>query len=305
MTAAALAPDTGHVFGLLGSPNAGKTTLFNALTGLRARVGNYPGVTVERREAPIELASSRATLIDLPGTYGLQPISADEAVVENVLEGRIPGVPGLDALIVVADACSLPRTLPFIGEAIRIGRPTCVVLTMLDELAARGGRLDVERLEASLGVPVLGVVGHKGRGVDRLKALLEDPSTWSRPAILPPQDRGERAGWADSIVSHVVEAPPARHALTERIDRIVLDPLWGTLLFSLVMVTFFQLIFSAAGPAMDAIDAGMSALAEGARMVLPAGWIADLVADGLIAGVGSVVIFLPQIVILFLSLIHI
>ena len=299
MTSAALAPDTGHVFGLLGSPNAGKTTLFNALTGLRARVGNYPGVTVERREAPIELASSRATLIDLPGTYGLQPISADEAVVENVLEGRIPGVPGLDALIVVADACSLPRTLPFIGEAIRIGRPTCVVLTMLDELAARGGRLDVERLEASLGVPVLGVVGHKGRGVDRLKALLEDPSTWSRPAILPPQDRGERAGWADSIVSHVVEAPPARHALTERIDRIVLDPLWGTLLFSLVMVTFFQLIFSAAGPAMDAIDAGMSALAEGARMVLPAGWIADLVADGLIAGVGSVVIFLPQIVILF------
>jgi ferrous iron transport protein B len=299
MTAAALAPDTGHVFGLLGSPNAGKTTLFNALTGLRARVGNYPGVTVERREAPIELAGSRATLIDLPGTYGLQPISADEAVVESVLEGRIPGVPGLDALIVVADACSLPRTLPFIGEAIRIGRPTCVVLTMLDELAARGGRLDVERLEASLGVPVLGVVGHRGRGVDRLKALLEDPATWSRPAILPPEDRRERAGWADSIVSHVIEAPPGRHALTERIDRVVLDPLWGTLLFSLVMVTFFQLIFSAAGPAMDAIDAGMSALAESARLVLPSGWIADLVADGLIAGVGSVVIFLPQIVILF------
>jgi ferrous iron transport protein B len=170
------------IFGLLGSPNAGKTTLFNALTGLRALVGNYPGVTVERREAELVLGDTRAVLIDLPGTYGLTPISADEAVVNEVLAGTTEGVPRPDALIVVVDACSLPRTLPFIGEALRLERPMCVVLSMLDELAARGGNLDIARLEASLGVPVVGVVGHRGRGLDALRRLLSDPASWSRPA---------------------------------------------------------------------------------------------------------------------------
>ena len=290
----------GPVFGLLGSPNAGKTTLFNALTGLRARVGNYPGVTVERREAALSLSDgSEAVLIDLPGTYGLTPISADEAVVGDVLEGRVEGVSKPDALIVVADACSLRRTLPFIGEVLRLEQPVCVVLSMLDELAARGGQIDLDQLGDALGVPVVGVVGHRGRGLDGLRDQLAAPSSWSRPAIPPPGDPADRAAWADSIASHVIHERPTRHALTERVDRIVLHPLWGSLLFLTVMVTFFQLIFSWAGPAMDAIDAGMAALAEVARANLPAGWMADLAADGLIAGVGSVVIFLPQIVILF------
>lgn len=287
------------VFGLLGSPNAGKTTVFNALTGLRARVGNYPGVTVERREASLDLGGAEATLIDLPGTYGLEPISADEAVVGDVLAGRIPDVQQPDALIVVADACSLSRTLPFIGEALHLGRPVCVVLTMLDELAARGGQLDLERFEAALGVPVVGVIGHRGRGIEQLRTLLSACSEWSVPVILPPADRTERAGWSDSILASVIEQRAARHALTERVDRVVLHPLWGSLLFAAVMVTFFQLIFSAAGPAMDLIDGTIGSLGGLARATLPAGWIADLVADGLIAGVGSVVIFLPQILILF------
>lgn len=301
MSAASLEPEgeAGRVFGLLGSPNAGKTTLFNALTGLRARVGNYPGVTVERREAKLPLGDSNALLIDLPGTYGLEPISADEAVVRDVLSGSVDGVTPPDHLIFVADACSLPRTLPFIGEALHLGRPTCLVLTMLDELAARGGNLDLERLSDALGIPVIGVVGHRGRGLDQLRTLLGDPDSWSRPTILPPEDRTERAGWADSIATNVISQSPTRHPLTERVDRIVLHPVWGTLLFALVMVTFFQLIFSAAGPAMDLIDGVISSMATMARDTLPAGWIADLVADGLIAGVGSVVIFLPQIVILF------
>ena len=289
------------VFGLLGSPNAGKTTLFNALTGLRARVGNYPGVTVERREAELPIDDERtAILIDLPGTYGLTPISADEAVVDDVLAGRIEGVARPEALILVVDACSLPRTLPFIGEALRLEQPVCVVLSMLDELAARGGQVDLERLEAALGVPVIGVIGHRGRGLDELKTWLRrDPASWPHPAILPPADRFERADWADSIANTVIHRTPARHALTERVDRVVLHPLWGSLLFLAVMVVFFQLIFRMATPAMDAIDAGIGLLGEGARAALPAGWMADLVADGLIAGVGSVVIFLPQIVILF------
>ena len=249
------------VFGLLGSPNAGKTTLFNALTGMRARVGNYPGVTVERREAELVLGNTRAVLIDLPGTYGLTPISADEAVVNEVLTGKTEGVAKPDALIMVVDACSLPRSLPFLGEAIRLKRPMCVVLTMLDELAARGGRLDIERLEASLGVPVVGVVGHRGRGLGALKQLLGDSASWTRPAILPPEDRAERAGWADSILANVIEQRPTRHALTERIDQIVLHPLWGSLLFVVVMLTFFQLIFTWASPAMDLIDGAITSLA--------------------------------------------
>jgi ferrous iron transport protein B len=302
MTSAALSPPVateGLVFGLIGSPNAGKTTIFNALTGLRARVGNYPGVTVERREAELPLGDETALLVDLPGTYGLDPISADEAVVRDVLAGRTPGVARPDALIVVADACSLPRSLPFIGEAIRLGTPLCVVLTMLDELAVRGGRLDLARLEAALGVPVVGVVGHRGRGLDALRARLADPSAWSRPAILPPAGAAERAGWADSIASHVIEQRPVRHALTQRIDRIVLHPVWGSLLFVAVMLAFFQLIFTWANPAMDAIDGGVATLADQVHATLPSGWFADLMADGLIAGVGAVVIFLPQIVILF------
>ena len=292
-------PSDSLIFGLLGSPNAGKTTLFNALTGLRARVGNYPGVTVERREAELVLGDSHAILIDLPGTYGLTPISADEAVVRDVLAGITEGVAKPDALIMVVDACSLPRTLPFIGEAIRLERPMCVVLTMLDELAARGGSLDIGRLEDALGVPVVGVVGHRGRGIDALRRLLGDPAAWSRPAILPPEDPTERTGWADSIATSVIDQRPARHRLTERVDRIVLHPLWGSLLFVAVMITFFQLIFTWASPAMDAIDGLISSLAALARGWLPEGWVADLVADGLVAGVGSVIIFLPQIVILF------
>jgi ferrous iron transport protein B len=292
-------PESTTVFGLLGSPNAGKTTLFNALTGLRARVGNYPGVTVERREANLELETSSAVLIDLPGTYGLQPISADEAVVRDVLAGHVEGVTPPDALVFVADACSLSRTLPFIGEALLLGRPICLVLSMLDELAARGGSVDLERLEAALGVPIVGVVGHRGRGLDRLRRLLDSPEAWSSPAVLPPENRAERAGWADSIASSVIDQKPTRHGLTERVDRIVLHPFWGTLLFAAVMVTFFQLIFSAAGPAMDLIDGAIGSLGDAARAALPAGWLSDLVADGLIAGVGSVVIFLPQILILF------
>jgi len=301
MTSSAIADGSGDslIFGLLGSPNAGKTTLFNALTGLRARVGNYPGVTVERREAELVLGDSRAILIDLPGTYGLTPISADEAIVNEVLAGTTEGVPKPDALIVVVDACSLPRTLPFIGEALRLERPMCVVLSMLDELAARGGVLDIARLEASLGVPVVGVVGHRGRGLDALRRLLGDPASWSRPAILPPEDRVERAGWADSIASSVIDQTPTRHRLTERVDRVVLHPFWGSLLFAAVMVTFFQLIFTWASPAMDAIDGLITSAAALSRAWLPEGWVADLVADGLLAGVGSVIIFLPQILILF------
>jgi ferrous iron transport protein B len=285
--------------GLIGSPNAGKTTIFNALTGLSGKVGNYPGVTVERREGRVRLGARELVAIDLPGTYSLDPISPDEAVVTRVLDGEMEGVDAPDALVIVADACSLERSLLLIGQVLRRQQPTCLVLTMMDELIARGGQIDVHRLSDALGIPVIGVVGHRGRGIDQLRSLLDAPEDWSRPPITPPAETRERAAWATSISEHVITERAEHHTISERIDRVVLHPVWGVLLFLVVMVTFFQLIFAWATPAMDLIDAQVGNLAELARAVLPAGLLADFVADGLIAGVGAVIIFLPQIVLLF------
>jgi ferrous iron transport protein B len=299
--AAAAGVPAGEVLrlGLLGSPNSGKTTLFNALTGLRAKVGNYPGVTVERREGEADLEGRRGVVIDLPGTYSLDPISPDEAVVARLLAGHLPGVAPPDALVVTADACTLPRSLLFVGQVLRIGLPACLVVTMTDELHARGGRLDLEALSAALGIPVVGVVGHRGLGVDALRRLLGRPEGWTRPVVPPPADPVARAGWADSVVARALLVSPRPDARTARVDRVVLHPLLGSLLFAAVMVTFFQLIFAWAEPAMNAIDAAVAAAQGGVRAALPAGVASDLLADGVLAGVGSVVVFLPQILILF------
>ncbi len=283
--------------GLIGSPNSGKTTLFNALTGLRARVGNYPGVTVERREGTVRLGDRTAIVVDLPGVYSLDPISPDEEVVERVLAGEL--APRPDALVLVADACSLERSLLVVAQVLRRGLPTCLVLTMTDELRARGGELDLPRLERALGIPVCGVVGHRGLGLDALRRLLAEPESWSRPPVPPPEGAAERSGWAESVLAHVVRQRPGASRATDAIDRVVLHPVAGTLLFAVVMVAFFQLIFAWAQPAMNAIDAGVAATAQLVRLALPDGLVADFLADGVVAGVGSVVIFLPQIVLLF------
>jgi ferrous iron transport protein B len=291
------APGAAIRLGLIGAPNSGKTTLFNALTGLRAKVANYPGVTVERREARVLLGERAAVVIDLPGTYSLEPLSPDEAVVLRVLDGELADAP--DALVVVADACSLERSLSFVAQVLLRRRPTCLVLTMTDELAARGGTLDLPRLERALGIPVLGVVGHRGRGIDALVRLLGRPEDWSRPVLLPPSDPVERSHWADSVFASVAGARPGIHRLTDAIDRVVLHPIAGSLLFAAVMVTFFQLIFAWATPAMDAIDQGIVAGAGFLHATLPPGMLVDFLADGLVAGVGAVIAFLPQIVLLF------
>ncbi len=283
--------------GLVGSPNSGKTTLFNALTGLRARVGNYPGVTVERREGEIELGGRPARIVDLPGTYSLDPISPDEQIVIRVLEGEIGDPP--EALVVVADSCTLERSLLMIAQVLQREIPTCLVLTMMDELRARGGSLNLEQLEAALGIPVIGVVGHKGIGLQQLRQLLSQPEDWSRPHLLPPKGALERAGWADSVLAAVLTQRPGMSPVSEAIDRVVLHPVGGTLLFGAVMLTFFQMIFAFAQPAMDLVDQGVGALAAAVHSNLPPGLVADFLADGLVAGVGAVVIFLPQIVMLF------
>ncbi|MDJ0866893.1 MAG: ferrous iron transporter B [Myxococcota bacterium] len=291
---------------LVGAPNAGKTTVFNALTGGSARVGNYPGVTVERREADVRRAGRPIRLLDLPGTYGLNAETADEAVVEQMLSGSIADEALPDALLLVVDATTLERGLGLVYEVLQAhaDRPCALALTMVDELRARGGRLDLQALSRRLGVPVFPIVGHRGVGMDALRRALETPEDWGRPRPLPAAAGGtERFAWVDQVWREIETARPDRDRRTDRLDRVLLHPVAGGLVFGAVMVLVFQSIFAWAVPAMDLIDAGFAQLGTWSRAVLPPGLLTDLWTDGVLAGVGSVVIFLPQIVILF-TLIH-
>ncbi len=285
---------------LVGGPNAGKTTLFNALTGSSAKVGNYPGVTVERREGVLRGASSEVHVLDLPGTYSLIGETPDEQIVEKVLAGRLAGEPELDGIVCVVDATTLRRGLGVLREVLKRGLPTLLVLTMIDEVRARGGKLEPSRLSRILGIPVLGVVGHRGVGMDPLHRLLPAPSLWSRAVALPPVETAvQRFAWVDEVCRAVGANDLEPDTRTDRIDRVLLHPVVGLVVFAAVMVLLFQGIFAWAVPAMDAIDAAFGALARASREALPAGWLTDLWADGVLAGVGSVLVFLPQIVILF------
>ncbi len=288
---------------LVGAPNAGKTTLFNALTGARAKVANYPGVTVERREGALQRSARPVAVLDLPGTYSLSAETPDEAIATAVVDGTQAGEPLPDALIVVADATSLSRGLGLVAQVLARERPTALVLTMIDEVRARSGSLDLARLSRILGVPVLGVIGNRGVGVAELRELLQDPASWSRPAVLPPAHHpAERFAWVDAVVREVSRAPQVDRR-TAALDRVLLHPVAGVAVFAVVMVLIFQSIFSWAVPAMDAIDGAIGGLARAASAALPAGALRDLLTDGVLAGVGSVLVFVPQIAILF-ALIH-
>jgi len=289
---------------LVGSPNAGKTTLFNWLTGSSAKIGNYPGVTVERREGVLRYAERDVRVLDLPGTYGLLGETPDEKVVEQVLEGTLEREPVPDAILAVLDATTLRRGLGLLYEVLERGRPTALVLTMIDEVKARGGKIDIARLSAILGIPVLGVVGHRGVGVEPLTRLLQDPSRWTHAKPLPPADNAaERLAWADRVCERIGVLDLVKDKRTDRIDRVLLHPAAGLAVFVAVMIFLFQSIFTWAAPAMDAIDGGMGHLASIARAALPPGWITSLLCDGVIAGVGAVLVFVPQIAVLF-TIIH-
>ena len=289
---------------LLGSPNSGKTTLFNSLTGSRAKVGNYAGVTVERRESEVVLGRRRARVLDLPGTYSLRADSPDEEIAVRVATGRLEGEDPPDALVAVVDGTTLRRGLGLVAQVLALGRPTLLVVTMIDEIRARGGSLDLDALSRRLGIPVAGVVGHRGVGLERLRRLLEDPENWAQPATPPPGETSEqRFDWVDAVVREVSAAETPLDSRTQRLDRVLLNPLAGTLVFAAVMVFLFQSIFTWAVPAMDALEQGFGYLGHLSRSVLSPGQATDLWADGILAGVGSVVVFLPQIVLLF-TLIH-
>lgn len=287
---------------LAGAPNAGKTSIYNALTGLRARTGNYPGVTVARSLGTCETGTTTLTIEDLPGAYSLDPISPDEQIVHDVLTGRCEQVDLPDALVVVLDATTLRRGMTFVAQALRLGLPTCLAVTMSDELTRRGGRLDIEALGQALGVPVVRVLGHRGTGVPQLRALLGTVADWPRTPVAPPTDPDELDSWSDSVLAAADFSSPAADRVTNALDRVLLHPVSGTLVFLAVMYAFFQAVFTWAVPFQDAIEAGRDLLADAVRTRLdgPHPLLAGLLADGLIGGVGEVLVFLPQIAIMFL-----
>jgi len=284
---------------LVGSPNSGKTTLFNALTGLSGKTGNYPGVTVDRRLGHFHLGDKEIHLSDLPGSYSLHAISEDEAVTAKVLRGDMDGGIVPDGIVFIADATTLERSLPMLADVLHIGRPTLLVLTMVDELNARGGDLDLFKLQAKLGIPIVGVVGNKGLGVADLRSRLPEFALWARATNLPARETEARFQWADLVLEAVTRHPLSDSQMTRRIDRILLHPVIGIVVFMAFLALFFQAIFSWAAPAMDLFSGWMDHAADWVLANLPASLATDLLADGIIRGVGAVIVFVPQIALLF------
>ena len=285
-----------------GSPNAGKSALFNALTGARQKVGNYPGVTVERHSGRLVLADGRPVeLIDLPGAYSLDPASPDEAVTRDVLLGEQRGERQPDALVIVVDASNLDNHLRFALQLIELGLPTIVALNMVDLAKRDGLELDPRRLEAELGVPVIETVAVRKRGIPDLQSALDDMLSAPRCGVhdRAPSDLVNLQRRAREIATRAVvsEAPVRRW--THRLDAVLLHPIAGPVILALIMFVMFQAVFAWSQTPVSWIEDAVAWVSAQASAALPEGLLRSLVVDGAIAGVGAVITFLPQILILF------
>ena len=371
--------DASHppLYALVGNPNCGKTTVFNALTGLRQKVGNYPGVTVEKKEGRVRLpGGGSASLIDLPGLYSLTPRSPDEAIARDVLFGHRVDVPQPDGIVHVVDAANLARNLYLTAQVLEIGLPTVVVLTMTDVAEKTGQALDLAALETALGVPVRAVRAASGLGLDALREAIavlpvtpppprrdwalptdaeievaelsamlqerhgmppaqsvaeatgllmadaprtEEATRWSPPvwehvaadkaglALLgidfPQAVIEARYAWAGRVAGRTVKKPrQAAPTLTDALDRVLMHPVWGYVIFFGVMALVFQTIFTWAQVPMNGIGAAVSALQGFLTHHLPPGDFQDLLVNGIVAGVGTTITFLPQILLLFFAI---
>jgi len=364
------------LYALVGNPNCGKTTVFNALTGLRQKVGNYPGVTVEKKEGRLRLPDGvAASLIDLPGLYSLTPRSPDEAIARDVLLGHRSDVAQPGGIVHVVDAANLERNLYLTAQILDLGLPTVIVLTMTDVAARTGQTIDIDALEKTLGVPVCTVLVSKKQGLDTvldaISALAETPLPPRRDWLLPtdaemevaelsemlrsegarqaqsteeavgllmaegprPEERGRwspaiwqhvqadkanfkalgidfsasvvesRYAWAGRVAGKTVRKPRKRaETATDKIDRVAMHPFWGYVIFFGVMAFVFQTIFTWAQLPMNWIGGGVSALQNFITAHLPAGDLQDLIVNGIIAGVGTTITFLPQILLLFFAI---
>ncbi|WP_145477790.1 ferrous iron transporter B [Stenotrophomonas rhizophila] len=285
---------------LVGNPNSGKTALFNQLTGSRQKVANYTGVTVERKEGRMRAPSGREfAVLDLPGAYSLQPASLDEAITRDLCRGFYPGEAAPDVLLCVIDATNLRLHLRFALELRELGKPMIVALNMVDAAERRGIRIDVPALERALGVPVVETVAVRRNGAQALVERL-DAMVPHLDAPVPAATAGEDYHvQVRGILAAAVNMPTRTAKVDDALDRWLLHPVFGLLTLAVVMFLIFQAVYAWATPVMDLIDAGTAALGEWVGGTLPAGPLNSLLTDGIIAGVGGVVIFLPQILILF------
>ena len=285
---------------LVGNPNSGKTALFNQLTGSRQKVANYTGVTVERKEGRLRAPSGREfAVLDLPGAYSLHPASLDEAITRDLCRGFYPGEAAPDVLLCVIDATNLRLHLRFALELRELGKPMVVALNMVDAAQRRGIQVDVAALERELGVPVVETVAVRKQGA---KALVErlDAMVPHLDAPVPGPEGGiDYHAKVREILSVAVRMPARTAKVDDALDRWLLHPVFGLISLAVVMFLIFQAVYAWATPLMDGIEAGFAWLGAFVGSVLPEGPLASLLTDGIIAGVGGVVVFLPQILILF------
>jgi ferrous iron transport protein B len=294
---------------LVGNPNSGKTALFNALTGARQKVANYPGVTVERKEGLAQTPEGRrVSVLDLPGTYSLRARSPDEVVTRDVVLGRLAGQASPQILICVADATNLRLVLRLVLELKAVGLPMVLALNMFDIAERQGIRIDLEGLSQALGVPVVTTVAVRKRGLAGLLSQVDAlasgpasaPSAWHEPSAAELRQAHREA---ERIMRAFVKPPLRPDTWTGRLDAVLLHPVAGTAILMIVLFLMFQAVFTWATPAMDLIDAGFTWLGQAVAHYVPPGLVQSFLADGLIAGVGSVLVFLPQILILFFFII--
>lgn len=294
-------------FALIGNPNCGKTSLFNRLTGARAKVANYPGVTVERRSGMVTGLSQPAELLDLPGTYSLFVTSPDEQVARDVILGQLAGERRPDLLIAVIDACNLRLGLRLVMELKSLNRPIILALNQMDEAKRRGISINTAALSQAIGMPIIETVAVNSQGVGELRKVLDgyaqQPSAPEGEQVLALSDRQEsvEALYAEieSIISQHVIQPAHLPRWQDRLDALVMHPLLGLLILFSILFVIFQAVFAWASPVMDLIETVFGSLGELVGNTLPDGILKAFIVEGLIAGVGGVLVFLPQIIILF------
>jgi len=295
---------------LVGNPNTGKTALFNALTGSRQKVANYAGVTVERKEGFVTTPGGRSlSVLDLPGTYSLRARSPDEAVTRDAVLGRLAGEAEPDVVVAVADATNLRLVLRLILELKAVGRPMVLALNMYDIAQRQGLRIDLDGLSRELGCPIVTTVATRKRGIAELTAKVDEliasgalstENVWREPSAGEIRSAHREA---QRILKAHVRPPERPDTFTGKVDAVLLHPVAGLLILGVLMFLVFQAVFTWAGPPQDAIEAGVAWLGAQVGTLLPDGLLKSLIVDGLFAGVGSVLVFLPQILALFFFII--
>ena len=285
---------------LVGNPNCGKTALFNLLTGSRQKVANYAGVTVERKEGRLHAPSGKHyAVLDLPGAYSLNAASLDEAVTRDLIRGFYPGEAAPDVLVCVVDATNLRLHLRFVLELRALGKPMLVALNMADAAKKRGIDIDVAALQRELGVPVVETVAVRRGGADTLLARLDALVAHPHAVVDALPEGTDLHAETRRLLVAAVRMPERTAKIDDALDRWLLHPAFGLLTLAVVMFLIFQAVYAWATPLMDLIEAGTAALGAWAGGVLPEGPLNSLVVDGIIAGLGGVIVFLPQILVLF------